>query len=717
MSRESERPVRFESLSGIPVEPLYTPESLGADWSYADKLGQPGEYPFTRGVYPTMYRGRLWTMRMFAGFGRPEDTNERFKYLLAQGQTGLSTAFDMPALMGYDADHPRARGEVGKEGVSISTLDDFERLFADIPLGDVTTSMTINCTASVALAMYLAIADKQGVAWDRLGGTMQNDMLKEFIAQKEWICPPEPAVRIVTDMIEFTSKHVPRFNPVSISGYHIREAGSTAVQELAFTLADGLGYVEAALARGLDVDSFAPRLSFFFDIHNDFFEEIAKLRAARRIWARFMKERYHAKKPESMRLRTHTQTAGVSATAQQPLNNVARVALQALAAVLGGAQSLHTNSYDETWALPTEEAVTVALRTQQIIAEETGVPLTVDPLGGSYYLEKLTDQMEAGALEYIARIDAMGGMVRAIDEGYPQQEIADAAYRYQLMDDRGEKVTVGVNKYVMKEGQPINYLRIDESGRARADRAGGALQGLARPGQGGAPAQAAGRGVRSGQQRHAGADRRRQGLREPGRDRRRLSPSIWPLSGADHLLIASGRECETGTYATKRAKGRVMSEPIRIVKTTHEEGQAQGQGPGVRQRLHGPHVRGELRGRERLVRPARRALRSVPARPGHRGAALRPVPVRGAQGLPRPRREDPAVPAAEARGAAQPDGPADDHPGHRSRSDLEVVDDAGRRGPRLGARRRWAPRSTSAPPSSPASRSWACVRPSSISTT
>jgi methylmalonyl-CoA mutase N-terminal domain/subunit len=446
MSRESERPVRFESLSGIPVEPLYTPESLGADWSYADKLGQPGEYPFTRGVYPTMYRGRLWTMRMFAGFGRPEDTNERFKYLLAQGQTGLSTAFDMPALMGYDADHPRARGEVGKEGVSISTLDDFERLFADIPL-----------------AMYLAIADKQGVAWDRLGGTMQNDMLKEFIAQKEWICPPEPAVRIVTDMIEFTSKHVPRFNPVSISGYHIREAGSTAVQELAFTLADGLGYVEAALARGLDVDSFAPRLSFFFDIHNDFFEEIAKLRAARRIWARFMKERYHAKKPESMRLRTHTQTAGVSATAQQPLNNVARVALQALAAVLGGAQSLHTNSYDETWALPTEEAVTVALRTQQLIAEETGVPLTIDPLGGSYYLEKMTDQMEAGALEYIARIDAMGGMVRAIDEGYPQKEIADAAYRYQLMDDRGEKVTVGVNKYVMKEGQPINYLRIDES--------------------------------------------------------------------------------------------------------------------------------------------------------------------------------------------------------------------------------------------------------------
>ncbi|HEX3178742.1 MAG TPA: methylmalonyl-CoA mutase family protein [Methylomirabilota bacterium] len=462
VGKSPERDVRFESLSGIPVQPLYTPEDV-ADKSYDERLGYPGQYPFTRGVYPTMYRGRLWTMRMFAGFGRPEDTNARFKYLLEQGQTGLSTAFDMPALMGYDADHPRARGEVGKEGVSISTLDDFERLFADIPLGDVTTSMTINCTASVALAMYLAIAEKQGVAWDRIGGTMQNDMLKEFIAQKEWICPPEPAVRIVADMIEFTSKHVPRFNPVSISGYHIREAGSTAVQELAFTLADGLGYVESALARGLDIDAFAPRLSFFFDIHNDFFEEIAKLRAARRMWARFMKERYGARKLESMRLRTHTQTAGVSATAQQPLNNIARVAIQALAAVLGGAQSLHTNSYDETWALPTEDAVTVALRTQQIIAEETGTALTVDPLGGSYFLEKLTDQMEAAAMEYIAQIDAMGGMIRAIDNGFPQKEIADAAYRYQLMEDRGQKVTVGVNKYAMREDKPINFLRIDES--------------------------------------------------------------------------------------------------------------------------------------------------------------------------------------------------------------------------------------------------------------
>ena len=462
VGKSPERKTRYETLSGIPVKPLYTPDDVAAK-SYEDEVGYPGEYPYTRGVYPSMYRGRLWTMRMFAGFGRPEDTNARFKYLLAQGQTGLSTAFDMPALMGYDADHPRARGEVGKEGVSISTLDDFERLFDGIPLGDVTTSMTINCTASVALAMYLAIAEKQGVAWDRIGGTMQNDMLKEFIAQKEWICPPDPAMRIVVDMIEFTAKHVPKFNPVSISGYHIREAGSTGVQELAFTLADGLAYVDAAVARGLDVDSFAPRLSFFFDIHNDFFEEIAKLRAARRMWARFMKERFGAQRAESMRLRTHTQTAGVSATAQQPLNNVARIALQAMAAVLGGAQSLHTNSYDETWALPTEDAVTVALRTQQIIAEETGAPLTIDPLGGSYYLEKLTDEVEARAMEYIRRIDAMGGMIRAIDEGFPQKEIADAAYRYQLLDDHGEKVTVGVNKYVMADEKGIHYLRIDES--------------------------------------------------------------------------------------------------------------------------------------------------------------------------------------------------------------------------------------------------------------
>jgi methylmalonyl-CoA mutase, N-terminal domain len=418
-----------------------------------------------------MYRGRLWTMRMFAGFGRPEDTNARFKYLLQQGQTGLSTAFDMPALMGYDADHPRATGEVGREGVSVSTLADFEILFRDIPLDQVSTSMTINCTASVALAMYLALADKQGVAWDRLSGTMQNDMLKEFIAQKERISPPESAVRIVVDTIDFCTRHVPRFNPVSISGYHIREAGATAVQELAFTLADGFGYVQACLARGLDVDAFAPRLSFFFDIHNDFFEEVAKLRAARRIWATVMRDRFGAGKAESLRLRTHTQTAGVSATAQQPLNNVARVAIQALAAVLGGAQSLHTNSYDEVLALPTEDAVTVALRTQQIIAEETGVALTADPLGGSYFVESLTDEMERRAMAYIRAIDELGGIVRAIEIGYPQQEIADAAYRYQLMDDRGERTVVGVNKYAMPEERAVPYLKIDDSiERAQVER-------------------------------------------------------------------------------------------------------------------------------------------------------------------------------------------------------------------------------------------------------
>jgi len=472
IAKAPERLPRHETLSGIPVEPVYTPEDL-AGWRYDERLGYPGEFPFTRGPYPSMYRGRLWTMRMFAGFGLPEDTNARFKYLLEQGQTGLSTAFDMPALMGYDADHPRARGEVGKEGVSISTLADFEILFRDIPLDRVTTSMTINCTASVALAMYLALAEKQGVSWDRIGGTMQNDMLKEFIAQKEWISPPDSAVRIVVDTIEFCARHVPRFNPVSISGYHIREAGSTAVQELAFTLADGFAYVDAAIRRGLAVDDFAPRLSFFFDIHNDFFEEIAKLRAARRIWATVMRNRFGATKAESMRLRTHTQTAGVSATAQQPLNNVARVAIQALAAVLGGAQSLHTNSFDEVLALPTEDAVTVALRTQQIIAEESGVPLTVDPLGGSYFLEKLTDEMETRAMKYIRQIDELGGMVAAIDHGYPQREIADAAYRYQLMDDRGEKTVVGVNKYVMAEERPLPILKIDDAiEREQVERVG-----------------------------------------------------------------------------------------------------------------------------------------------------------------------------------------------------------------------------------------------------
>jgi methylmalonyl-CoA mutase N-terminal domain/subunit len=458
----AERKSAFETMSGLPVERVYTPADLpgGRD---AERIGRPGEYPFTRGLYPTMYRGRLWTMRMFAGFGRPEDTNRRFKFLLEQGQTGLSTAFDMPSLMGYDADHPKARGEVGREGVSVSTLVDMERLFEGIPLGQVSTSMTINCTASIILAMYLAVAERQGVPWAAVEGTIQNDMLKEFSAQKEWICPPAPAVRIVVDMIEFCMHSVPKFHPVSISGYHIREAGANAIQELAFTLADGIAYVEACVKRGLPVDGFAPQLSFFFDIHSDFFEEIAKLRAARRMWATIMKERFGARDPRAMRLRTHTQTAGVSLTAQQPLNNVARVAIQALAAVLGGAQSLHTNSYDETWALPTEQAVTLALRTQQVIAEETGVTSTVDPLGGSYFVEALTDRMEAEAGRLIRKIDELGGMVRALDAGFPQQEIADSGYRTQLQEDAGERVVVGVNRYVQPDEAPIPYLRLDEA--------------------------------------------------------------------------------------------------------------------------------------------------------------------------------------------------------------------------------------------------------------
>jgi methylmalonyl-CoA mutase N-terminal domain/subunit len=468
IARTPERKPRFTTMAGLPVDRLYAPAALqpgqheGPEWRYAERLGYPGQFPFTRGVYPTMYRGRLWTMRMFAGFGRPEDTNRRFKFLLDQGQTGLSTAFDMPSLMGYDADHPRARGEVGREGVSVSTLEDMERLFDGIPLDRVTTSMTINCTASVILAMYLAVAERQGVPWTRVDGTIQNDMLKEFSAQKEWICPPEPAVRIVVDMIEFCMNEVPKFHPVSISGYHIREAGATAVQELAFTLADGIAYVEACRQRGLDPNRFAPQLSFFFDIHSDFFEEIAKLRAARRIWATVMKERFGVTDPRAMLLRTHTQTAGVSLTAQQPLNNIARVAIQALAAVLGGAQSLHTNSYDETWALPTEEAVTVALRTQQIIAEETGVTATVDPLGGAYFVEALTDRMEAEAWKLIRRVDELGGMIRALELGFPQQEIADSGYRTQLQEDAGERVVVGVNKYTQTEEKPISYLRLDE---------------------------------------------------------------------------------------------------------------------------------------------------------------------------------------------------------------------------------------------------------------
>jgi methylmalonyl-CoA mutase N-terminal domain/subunit len=454
-----ERPVRFSTVSDLEVDPLYTPEDVNRD--YQSELGYPGEYPYTRGVYESMYRGRLWTMRQFAGYGLAEDTNRRFRFLLSQGQTGLSTAFDMPALMGYDADHERSRGEVGREGVSVTTVHDMARLFEGIPLDKVSTSMTINCSASVLLAMYLVVAERQGVPWSAVNGTIQNDMLKEFIAQKEWICPPAPSLRIVTDMIEFCAKQVPRWHAVSISGYHIREAGSTAVQELAFTLADGLCYVQAAVDRGLNVDDFAPRLSFFWDIHNDFLEEVAKLRAGRRMWARFMKERFGAKNPRSMMLRTHAQTAGVSLTAQQPMNNVVRVAIQALAGVFGGVQSLHTNSMDETLALPTEQAVMVALRTQQIIAEETGVINTVDPMGGSYAIEALTDRMEREAMEYIRKIDEMGGMLKAIDTGYPQREIAESAFNYQRQLEQGVKTVVGVNKYSIPEEIPIEMLKID----------------------------------------------------------------------------------------------------------------------------------------------------------------------------------------------------------------------------------------------------------------
>jgi len=466
---EKERAVRFSTVSDMEVEPLYTAEDLPPD--AAERIGVPGEFPYTRGVYPSMYRGRLWTMRQFAGFATPEDTNERFHFLLKQGQTGLSTAFDMPTLMGYDADHPRALGEVGREGVAVSSLADMRALFKDVRLDRVTTSMTVNCSASALLAMYLAVAEEQGVPWTQLGGTIQNDMLKEFIAQKEWICPPEPSLRIVVDMIEFCSREVPRWHPVSISGYHIREAGSTAVQELAFTLADGIAYVEAAVKRGLAVDDFAPRLSFFFNLHNDFLEEVAKLRAARRLWATIMRERFGARDARSLRLRTHAQTAGCSLTAQQPLNNIVRVTVQALAGILGGVQSLHTNSLDETLALPSEQAVMVALRTQQILAEESGVANVIDPLGGSWAIEALTDRMERDARDYINRIDGFGGMVKAIDAGYPQREIADAAYAYQQQIDRGEKTVVGVNRYQVPEERPTDLLRVPlEVEQRQADR-------------------------------------------------------------------------------------------------------------------------------------------------------------------------------------------------------------------------------------------------------
>ena len=458
-AEQTERDAEFSTMSGHPIEPLYTAEDIPADLE--DRVGHPGEYPFTRGPYPSMYRGRLWTMRQFAGFGTVEETNERFHYLLDHGQTGLSTAFDMPTLMGYDSDHERSLGEVGREGVAVDSLDDMEQLFAGIPLGGVSTSMTINAPAAILLAFYVLVGERQGVPPEKLAGTIQTDILKEYIAQKEWCFPIEPAMRLVTDMIEWCTENMPRWHPVSISGYHIREAGSTAVQELAFTIADGMAYVEAALERGLRVDDFAPRLSFFFNAHIDFFEEIAKYRAARRIWAREMKETYGAKREESMRLRFHTQTAGVSLTAQQPLNNVVRTSLEALAAVLGGTQSLHTNSFDEALALPTEEAVRVALRTQQIIALESGATNTADPLGGSWFVEKLTDEMEEAAYRYFARIDELGGMVEAIRRNFPQREIADAAFTYQRELDERKRIIVGVNDFIQEDEEPTPILKID----------------------------------------------------------------------------------------------------------------------------------------------------------------------------------------------------------------------------------------------------------------
>jgi methylmalonyl-CoA mutase, N-terminal domain len=458
--RAPERDAPFSTISGEPIKPLYTELDTPADPEEA--IGLPGEFPYTRGVYGSMYRGRLWTMRQFAGFGTAEETNLRFRYLLDHGQTGLSTAFDMPSLMGHDSDHPRSLGEVGREGVAIDSLTDMEALFADIPLDEVSVSMTINAPAAIMLAFYVVAAERQGVPSERLAGTIQTDILKEYIAQKEWCFPVDPAMRLVTDMVEWCAGHMPRWHPISISGYHIREAGSTAAQELAFTLKDGLTYVEHAVARGLDVDDFAPRLSFFFNAHIDFFEEIAKYRAARRIWARELRDTFGARDERSMLMRFHTQTAGVSLTAQQPLNNIVRTAIEALAGVLGGTQSLHTNSFDEALALPTEDAVRLALRTQQIIAEETGVANTIDPLGGSYFIEALTDRMEQRAYEYFAKIDELGGMVEAVKQGFPQREIADAAFRYQQELESGVRKLVGVNTHTEgNDGEGIPILRID----------------------------------------------------------------------------------------------------------------------------------------------------------------------------------------------------------------------------------------------------------------
>jgi len=480
---DSGRDASFSTISGEAIKPLYTDTDLPPDPDAA--IGLPGEFPYTRGVYASMYRGRLWTMRQFAGFGTAAETNQRFRYLLDHGQTGLSTAFDMPSLMGHDSDHPRSLGEVGREGVAIDTLDDMETLFADIPLDRVSVSMTINAPAAIMLAFYVVAAERRGIASEQLAGTIQTDILKEYIAQKEWCFPVDPAMRLVTDMIEWSSEHMPRWHPISISGYHIREAGSTAAQELAFTLKDGLTYVEHALARGLDVDDFAPRLSFFFNAHIDFFEEIAKYRAARRIWARELRETFGARDERSLLMRFHTQTAGVSLTAQQPLNNIVRTAIEALAGVLGGTQSLHTNSFDEALALPTEDAVRVALRTQQIIAEETGVANTIDPLGGSYFVEALTDRLEELCYEYFSKIDELGGMVEAVKRGFPQREIADAAFRYQQELETGVRKLVGVNAYTEGDDHQTPILRIDpelepeQVARVRAVRARRDEQALA----------------------------------------------------------------------------------------------------------------------------------------------------------------------------------------------------------------------------------------------
>ncbi|HEV7747099.1 MAG TPA: methylmalonyl-CoA mutase family protein [Pyrinomonadaceae bacterium] len=474
LRKHPESKERFETVSLEQVDRLYTPADV-AQVDFSRDISFPGEFPYTRGIHPTGYRGKMWTMRQFAGFSTPEETNSRFRYLLEQGQTGLSVAYDLPTLMGYDADSLLSEGEVGKCGVAISSLADMEVLFDQIPLDQVTVSQTINAPASVLLAMYLVVAEKQGADWKKISGTLQNDILKEYIAQKEWIYPIQPAMKLVVDTFEFCTQHVPRYNPISVSGYHIREAGATAVQELAFTLRDGIEYVDWGLKAGLNIDEFVPRISFFFNAHNDFFEEVAKYRAARRIWAREMRDRFGSNNERTLKLRFHTQTAGVSLTVQQPLNNIVRVAIQALAGVFGGTQSLHTDAYDEALALPTDQAAVIALRTQQIIAEETGVANTVDPLGGSYFVEALTDKMEQGALDYFRKIDSMGGMVAAIEKGFPQREIQDSAYQYQKAVERGDQVIVGVNKYEMQENSSIPILAIDELVRAhqieRLDRA------------------------------------------------------------------------------------------------------------------------------------------------------------------------------------------------------------------------------------------------------